>query len=390
MHITRCIGTVVAGLLVSAATFSATSFSATVVAAADQKPNILVFYLDDMGWAEPACYGGKRAPTPHIDAMAAAGARCTNGYVSACVCSPSRVGLMTGRYQARSGHDANPGKASNGLVLSETLMSQRLKDLGYATGIVGKWHLGSFEPAYLPIHRGFDDSIGSIANLGEGAPPYFYRGAETMDDFPGAPITTPVYASEACKFIESRKDGPWFLYLPFNAVHGPVVASKEALDRFAQLDGREQDYAAMISEVDDAIGKVMNKLRELQLEENTLVFLISDNGGASPLATMGGLRGRKWLVWEGGIRVSWLAQWKGASPPDKLSTSRSSSSMFCPPRWQRPAPRSSPSGSSTASTFSRCSNARSANFRRASCTFVSEFNTRCVKVIGSWSRPTLT
>ena len=285
---------------------------------AAERPNILVFYLDDMGWAQPGCYGGKLAPTPNIDALAAGGVRFTNGYVSACVCAPSRVGLMTGRYQQRSGHDANTtNRAGSELVASETTMAQRLKAAGYATGITGKWHLGG-GPEFLPVARGFDVSMGTISNLGEGNGPAFFHGGELLKELPGAPITTPVFAREAVKFIEANRSQPWFLYLPFNAVHSPHVATDEWLDKFGKLDKRLRNYAAAIGEVDAAIGTVMEKLRELGQEENTLVFCISDNGGAYQEAEMGGLRGHKWLVWEGGIRVSWLAQWKGRIPAGQV------------------------------------------------------------------------
>lgn len=281
-----------------------------------RSPNVLVIYADDMGWAQPGCYGGKLAPTPNLDSIAKSGVRFTDGYVSGCICSPSRVGLLTGRYQARTGHDANSneGKDSDArnLLLSETTIAQRLKAAGYVTGIFGKWHVGSSSEAYLPVGRGFDESFGTVGNLGEKGG--FFRGKEFIPDPRGAPVTSPIFAREASGFIERNKDRPWFAYVPLNAVHSPVVASEHVLARFASLPKREQAYAALISEMDDAVGTLLNKLRELKLEEDTLVFVISDNGGASPVAEMGGLRGRKWLLWEGGIRVTWMAQWKGRIP----------------------------------------------------------------------------
>lgn len=289
-------------------------------ALATDKPNVLIFYVDDMGWAQPGCYGGKLAPTPHIDALAAGGVRFTDGYVSACICSPSRVGLMTGRYQARSGHDANPGRPGTDLVLTETTIAQRMKTAGYTTGIVGKWHLGASAPEFLPAARGFDFSVGSVGNLGgEGDRDGFYRDKEKIEDLPGQPITSPVYARESAGFIERNKDKPWFLYLAFNAVHAPHVASEKWLEKFQHLSKHDQPYAALVAEADDAVGAVMAKLRELKLEENTLIFLISDNGGAYANAEMGGLRGRKWFCWEGGIRVSWIAAWKGRIPGGRVS-----------------------------------------------------------------------
>jgi arylsulfatase A-like enzyme len=290
-----------------------------VAAFAATKPNVLIFYVDDMGWAQPGCYGGKLAPTPNIDALAAGGVRFTDGYSSGCVCSPGRVGLLTGRYQARTGHDANPNRPGTDLLLSETTMAQRLKALGYTTGIVGKWHLGDSAPEFLPAARGFDFSVGTVGNLGEGGGPSFYRGRELLKELPGAPITSPVFAREAVGFLEANKAQPWFLHLSFNAVHSPIVASPHWLAKFQHLDRREQAYAALAAEADEAIGTVLAKLRELQQEENTLIFFISDNGGASAQAEMGGLRGRKWFVWEGGVRVSWIAAWKGRIPAGRVS-----------------------------------------------------------------------
>lgn len=282
------------------------------------RPNIVVFYLDDMGWAQPGAYGGRLAPTPHMDSIATTGVRFINGYSSGCVCSPGRVGLMTGRYQARTGHDANPTRAGRELLLSEKTLAQHLKPAGYTTGIVGKWHLGDTGPEFMPLSRGFDFAMGTVGNLGEGSGPSFYRGNELIKELQGAPVTSPVYAREACAFIESSKDKPFFLYLSFNAVHSPVVASPHWLEKFKHLPKREQAYAALIGEADEAIGTVMNRLRDLKLEENTLIFCISDNGGASREAEQLGLRGSKWFVWEGGVRVTWMAQWKGRFPGGRV------------------------------------------------------------------------
>lgn len=281
------------------------------------KPNILIFYLDDMGWAQPGAYGGKMAPTPNMDALGAGGVRFTNGYSSGCVCSPGRVGLMTGRYQARTGHDANPTRAGRELLLSETTLAQHLKTAGYTTGIVGKWHLGDTSPEFMPAARGFDFAMGTVGNLGEG--PSFYRGQELVEDLAGAPVTSPVYARESVNFMEANQAKPWLLMLSFNAVHSPHVASEKWLEKFKHLPKHDAAYAALAAEADEAIGTVMTKLREMKQEENTLIFLISDNGGAYQNAEMGGLRGHKWFVWEGGIRVSWMAAWKGHIPAGRVS-----------------------------------------------------------------------
>jgi arylsulfatase A-like enzyme len=197
-------------------------------------------------------------------------------------------------------------------------MAQRMKALGYTTGIVGKWHLGG-GPQFLPGARGFDVAFGSVGNLGEGQGPAYYRGKETIPDPPGAPVTSPIYAREAAGFMEAHREKPWFLYLAFNAVHAPHVASEKWLQQFAALPKPRRNYAALIAEVDEAIGVVMAKLRALKQEEQTLIFLISDNGGAAAPAEMGGLRGGKWLCWEGGIRIPWIAAWNGRIPAGRVS-----------------------------------------------------------------------
>lgn len=285
---------------------------------AARQPNIVIFYLDDMAWAQPGSYGGKLAPTPHMDSLARNGVRFSNGYSSACVCSPARVGLMTGRYQARTGHDAQPTKPGRELLLSETTIAQYLKRSGYTTGIVGKWHLGDTTPEFMPASRGFDFAMGSLGNTNEGVLRY-YRGDEKLTDIEGGPITSPVYAKEACGFMDANKEKPFFLYLSFNAVHTPHVASPKWLEQFKDLPKFKQHYASIVAEADEAIGTVMTKLRELDLETNTLVFCISDNGGDGAGSEQLGLRGSKWFVWEGGIRVSWIAQWKGVIPPGRVS-----------------------------------------------------------------------
>lgn len=285
---------------------------------AASRPNVLVLLLDDMGWAQPGCYGGKLAPTPHLDALAANGMRFTNGYVSGCVCSPSRVGLMTGRYQARTGHDGLTARPGSELDRGETTLAQRMKAAGYRTGIVGKWHLGA-GPEYLPAARGFDSSFGTLGNLGEGAPPHFYRDGKLIPDPEGAPVTSPIYRDEAIRFIERQSASePWFLYVSFNAVHSPHVASADWLARFKHLPKRDAEYAALVAEADEAIGGILKTLRQRRLEENTLIFCLSDNGGAAPQAEMGGLRGHKWELWEGGIRVTWIVQWRGRVPAGRV------------------------------------------------------------------------
>lgn len=305
----------VAGLLLGP------SLLAGRAAIAADKPNILFFYADDMGYNELSCYGGKHVPTPNIDSLATGGIRFTQGYVSAPLCSPSRAGLMTGRYQTRFGHENN-SMAPGGLPLSETTLANRLKTLGYATGVVGKWHLGNSADR-LPMARGFDEYFGVIGNPGSYFTP---RGFIDSRVSPAAQevadpkfYTTDAFAARAVDWIERHKDAPWFLYLPFNAIHAPREATEKYLARFANVaNENDRKLFAMTAAMDDAVGLVLGKVRALGLEEKTLVFFISDNGAPNHPDGNSPLRGQKHQTWEGGIRLPFIAQWKGRLPAGKL------------------------------------------------------------------------
>lgn len=294
---------------------------------ASAKPNILVIVGDDMGYADIGIHGCKDIPTPHIDSLAKNGVHCTNGYVSGPYCSPTRAGLMTGRYQTRFGHEFNPGPTPDptvGLPLSETTFAQRMKDAGYVTGMVGKWHLGQ-ERQFHPLSRGFQEFYGFLG----GARSYFpiaggptanqamLRGFDPVPE--NQPYTTDTFAREATAFIDRHAKEPWFLYLTFNAVHTPMHATDKYLARFQNVaDPQRRIYCGMMSAMDDAIGAVLKKLDDSRLTDNTLIFFVSDNGGpAANSSGNGPLRGYKAQTWEGGIRVPYLVQWKGTLPAGK-------------------------------------------------------------------------
>ena len=296
--------------------------------AAAPKPNIVLIVADDLGYAEVGVQGCKDIPTPNIDSIARAGVRFSNGYVSCPVCSPTRAGMATGRYQQRFGHEFNPGPAAAsadnfGLPLTETPLSARLKSAGYATGAFGKWHLG-YRPEFHPQQRGFDEFFGFLG----GAHSYvdaradkfnpILRGTQPVDE---KEYTTNAFAREALSFIDRHQREPFFLYLPFNAVHAPLQGLESYLAKFSNIaDERRRTFAAMHSCLDDAIGRVLKMLRDTKLEQNTLLFFISDNGGPTLNTTSGNLplRGYKTQVLEGGIRIPYMVRWPGHVPAGKV------------------------------------------------------------------------
>ncbi|MBM3496469.1 MAG: sulfatase, partial [Armatimonadetes bacterium] len=227
-------------LVVGGAGAAALVLAGAVPAAASRKPNIVLIVADDLGYGDLGIQGCKDIPTPSIDSIGKDGARFTSGYVSCPVCSPTRAGLMTGRYQQRFGHEHNPGPqndadASFGLAADEITLAERLKEAGYATGMVGKWHLG-YKPESHPTKRGFDEFYGFLG----GAHPYFVqagagqapilRGTDRADE---KEYLTDAFGREAAVFIDRHKADPFFLYLPFNAVHAPLQAARKYTDRFA-------------------------------------------------------------------------------------------------------------------------------------------------------------
>jgi arylsulfatase A-like enzyme len=293
------------------------------VAGRATRPNVVLIVADDLGYADVGVHGSPDALTPAIDSIAADGVRFTDGYVSGPYCSPTRAGLVTGRYQERFGHEFNPGAEDEGLPTTEITLADRMRDAGYATGLVGKWHLGQTR-ALDPLERGFEEFFGVT---GGGSTYYDAPVRRGEGNVTEAAYLTEAFGREAADFIDRHAEEPFFLALTFNAVHTPLQAPPAVyLDRFPGVgDPTRKTYLAMVAAMDDAIGRVLAKLHERDLDEDTLVFFLSDNGGPITAdtsvngSTNTPLRGGKKSLWEGGIRVPFLIRWNGRVPAGVVS-----------------------------------------------------------------------
>jgi arylsulfatase B len=331
----------------------------------DERANILVIVADDLGYGETGMMGNAEIPTPHIDALADAGVRCTAGYVTASYCSPSRAGIMTGRYQSRFGYDINPTGKRNlhqnaGLPEGQTTFAKQLADSGYATGLVGKWHLGGTAPKH-PLRHGFDSFYGFLheghfyvpgppyqnvltmirdtalekgqlerddqlirgnyANISE--PPYdadnpILRGREEVVE---QEYLTDAITDEAVKFVQSHAEAPFLLMVSYNAVHSPMQGRDDDLLRLRRIkDDQRRIFAAMLVALDRGVGSIRKAVDEAGLSRRTLIVFVSDNGGPTEELTSSNapLRGGKGSLYEGGIRVPMVWTMPGRIPAGRV------------------------------------------------------------------------
>ena len=296
-------------------------------------PNIVLILSDDQGWNDVSLYGGE-IPTPHIDSIGLNGIQFTRFYVAAPVCTPSRYGLLTGRYPCRAPQPfwspLMPGQDDEiKLPEGEKTMADELQERGYATALIGKWHLGHGDPEFGPNEHGFDYFYGFLPGCIDfythsyRSDPALYRNKELMDAEGWA---TDLFTDAAIQFIEAHREKPFFLYLAYNAPHyGKCTAGNllQSPPGYADLQATAKDdrnvYAAMVKNMDENIGRLLGKLRDWQLTNNTLVIFLSDNGGSY---AYGGnnmpLLGEKGTLWEGGIRVPCVMQWPARIEPDQV------------------------------------------------------------------------
>lgn len=312
--------------------------SAGHLSAAGTPPNIIVMLIDDMGWTDLGCYGSKYYETPHIDQLAKDGMRFTQAYSACTVCSPTRAAMMTGKSPARlhitdwiAGHVPDNGRLvippwTMQLPLEEETIAERLKTRGYATASIGKWHLGNEE--FYPVKQGFDVNIGGTHG---GSPKSYFSpyNTPTLPDGPQDEFLTDRLTAEAAKFIEKNKSKPFFVYLPHYAVHTPIMGKKEVVAKYQakKAAGGHSNpvYAALVESVDDSVGALRTKLKELGLDQNTLFIFTSDNGGLSGTVNPNGwsrgptdnspARLGKGSAYEGGVHIPLIVSWPAKVKP---------------------------------------------------------------------------
>ena len=333
---------------------------ATHVNAVDAPPtNVVLILVDDLGWKDLGCYGSTYYMTPNIDRLAEEGMRFTDGYAACNVCSPTRAAIMTGKHPARllltqwlpSGrwnparNKLREGRYLSNLPLEEVTIAEAMRQAGYRTAFMGKWHLGT-ETYYYPQHQGFDVNVGGRDYGAPGGYFYPFKGSwkipttgQMLHKDPPLPGKTGDYlvdrlAEEAASFIRESADQPFFLMLSHYAVHAPLQGKPDKVARYEKTATQQRqgkpDYAAMVESVDDSVGRVLQTLHELKLDQRTLVIFTSDNGGFSKATNNSPLRANKGSNYEGGIRVPVIIKWPGHTKAGSVSREPIISTDFYP------------------------------------------------------------
>ena len=296
----------------------------------ERPPNFILIMADDLGYGGIGCYGHPEIRTPNLDKMAAEGLRLSSYYANSTVCTPTRAALLTGRYQQRSGLEGviyvRGSTRQLGMSRSELTLAEALKANGYSTGIMGKWHLG-YRKEFFPTHQGFDEFYGYVSGNIDFHTHYdnaglfdWWHNLDSLDE-PG--YVTDLITQHAVEFIENHRNEPFFLYIPHEAPHAPFQGRSDPGYRFPDQDfsyygpvaDKDRAYREMVEVMDEGIGAVFAALKQHNLESNTMVVFVSDNGAERDYGDNGGLRGWKTNLFEGGIRVPGIAWWKGRILP---------------------------------------------------------------------------
>lgn len=287
--------------------------SACQQASGNTRPNIVIIMADDLGYGDIGVYGASLISTPNLDRMSAEGIRLDSFYASANVCTPSRGGLLTGRYPVRLGLTADVARPTNdiGLARDEITIASALRQAGYSTALIGKWHLGS-QPQHAPLHYGFDIFYG-LLHSNDMHPLMLYQGNQVIEDPVNQSTLTERYTEQAVNFIESNRDKPFFLYLPHTFPHTPLHTA-------APFEGQSAAglYGDTVETLDWSTGRILDTLERLGLDDNTLVIFTSDNGPWFE-GSAGHLRDRKGASWDGGMRVPFIARWPAGIPAGQVS-----------------------------------------------------------------------
>lgn len=296
-----------------------------------RKPNVIIIYTDDQGTIDMNCYGAKDLVTPHMDALAKSGVRFTQFYSAAPVCSPSRVGLLTGRTPQHGGLNGNVGLDSEGMPSSQITIAEELKKAGYATAHIGKWHLGHHDET-VPNGQGFDYSFGHLVGCIDNYSHFFYWSGPNKHDlwrngkevFHNGEFFPDLMVKEAGEFIDQNKEKPFFIYFALNTPHYPYQGSPEWLEHYKDLPYPRNLYAAFLSTTDDRIGTLLKKVGDAGLRDDTIIIFQSDHGASEEVrahnggGSAGPHRGAKFSLYEGGIRVPAIISWPGKIPTNAV------------------------------------------------------------------------